>query len=108
MPTANVINENFSALACCGLLAIAIAAWYARSARPLFIIRFTAAGTKIAKGSPTSQFVTALEDLRHDCRLTNGRVVATFDHSGRIRLNTSANLPPAVRQRIRNLWSVYG
>lgn len=90
------------------VVAFVVAAWFVFVGKSVFVIRFTSAGTAVTKGSPPSQFVSALEALRQDCRINKGRVVGKATEGKRIRVVASSNLAPAIRQRVRNLWSVYG
>src|SRR5262249_39943920 len=81
--------------------------WLALSRKALFVIRFSADGVQIKRGSPTRKFVSALEELRQECAITRGAVTGEVVQK-RIRVVPSSNLSPAIRQRIRNLWSIYG
>jgi len=70
-------------------------------------IRFTPKGVKVTKGSPTRNFVSALIDLQQEFNLSKGKIIATAEGK-RIRVEASKSLPPEIRQRVRNLWAVFG
>lgn len=94
-----------------GLVLIGIAgfvAWSLTAGRTLFVVRLVKGTAVRTRGAVTDQFLSELNALAREHRLTSGRVWGVLSHDGRIRLRFSREFALGSQQQLRNWWSCHG
>jgi hypothetical protein len=94
-----------------GLVLIGIAGfvvWSLTAGRTVFVVRLVNGAAVRTRGSVTDQFLTELEALAHEHRLTSGHVRGVLSNDGRIRLRFSRDFAPGSQQQLRNWWNCHG
>jgi hypothetical protein len=92
------------------LLVLALAAglfWLAVQHRYVFVVRLEGGAARLARGKATPAFLRQVAQSCGEFGVTHGWV-GGVRRGRRTALAFSASIPPACRQRLRNLWALEG
>jgi hypothetical protein len=79
--------------------------WLALQPRYVFVVRIETGGPRVTKGKVTAAFLDEIAQTCIELGVYSGWV-AGVRRGRHIRLAFSRHIPPACRQRLRNLWAL--
>src|SRR5262249_4336862 len=91
-----------------GVALIAAAAWWwGPAAHAHFVVRIDSGAARLVRGKVTAALLRQVEEICQEHGVRGGEVYGRL-WGRRVRLSFSRGIPPACRQRLRNVWPIHG
>ncbi len=86
---------------------VALALWAALRPRYAFEVRIENGVPRVTRGKVTAAYLQEVAQACSEARVAHGWVGGQ-QRGRQVTVACSRNIPPAVRQRLRNLWALHG
>jgi hypothetical protein len=81
-------------------------AWLAARRQYVFVVQLAGGEPKLARGKVTAAFLRELREVCQQARVARGWV-GGVGRGKQVTLEFSGDIPPPLRQRLRNLWLLH-
>jgi hypothetical protein len=82
--------------------------WWGPAASAQFVVRIDDGAARLVRGKVAAAMLRQVEEICREHGVRRGEVYGRLWGRRRVRLAFSRGIPPACRQRLRNVWPIHG